>query len=71
MEPPKLAKVTVPLTTTLTAGLAGTLTDVVTSTAGVSPIWAVVVLLPGVGSGVVLATWPVKVWVVTLPAGTV
>ena len=41
------------------------------SATGVKLVAAVVVLLPGTLSVVVLPTWPVKVWVVALPSGTV
>ena len=68
---PALVITTVAVITEPGVALAGAVIAIARSATGFSGVAAVAVLLAGLLSGVVLATWPVKVWVVTLPAGTV
>ena len=64
-------KLAVPLTTELTGALAGKPAKLaLISESKFKLTCAVAVLLPGLVSSVALLTWPLKVWVVTLPSGT-
>ena len=69
--PLRLVKLAVPLTTVLSAALAGKPAKLaLMSATGVKAVAAVAVLFAGVVSAVVLLTWPLNVCTVVLAAGT-